>query len=87
MKKITAKNLSFAFLIFFVFNAFSPALAKDYDQNFKKNYKKYKDYSPGKKTRIKNKWSSFKKGSGWNELSPEQKKRLREKVLKKAKKN
>lgn len=58
---------------------------REYKPKFKSNYSKYKRYSPEKKKRYKNKWSSFKKGSNWNGMSDQQKQKLRRKVLDKKK--
>lgn len=54
-----------------------------YKPKFRKNYKRYKDYSPRKRKKMKKTWRSFKQNSKWQGLSPEEKKRLRERVLKK----
>lgn len=63
------------------------AYAEDSSSSLKKKYKEYKSYSPKKKARIQKKWSSFKSDTSWDSLSSEQKRKLREKVLKKAQDN
>jgi len=52
-----------------------------YDQNFRKNYKKYKSYSPEKKQRIQRLHKSV------ESLTPAQKRKLRERVMNKDKPN
>lgn len=52
-----------------------------YDPKFRKNYKKYKAYSPAKKQRMQKLHKSV------ESLSPEQKRKLRERVLNKNKPN
>lgn len=53
-----------------------------YDQDTQKNYKRYKSFAAPKKKRLVNKWEKFKKESDWEHLSPAEKRRLKERVIK-----
>ena len=90
-KKTLKLFLSFTTLLLFSTSSYAYNKGEDYKRDrqraykpkFKKNYKRYKSYSPKKRKQMKKTWNSFKKGSKWQGLSPEEKKRLRERVLNK----
>ena len=52
-----------------------------YDHDTKENYKRYKSFAAPKKKRLLNKWEKFKKESDWDNLSPAERRRLKERVM------
>lgn len=75
------KHIALSLLVVFMA---SPSFAyKQPSEKFKKNYKRYKAISPEKKSNMRNKWKAFKKQHNWDNLSPEQRRKLKRKVLSK----
>lgn len=84
LMNLTIKSIILIIGFTFVSSAFSQSYANNdsqYERKFRKNYQKYKSFSPKKKQRMQKLYRSV------EGLSDEQKRRLRERVLNKSKPN
>lgn len=55
-----------------------------YDRETEENYKRYKSYAAPKQKELSNKWDKFKKESNWDDLSPAERRRLKDRVMRKS---